>query len=103
MYHSMMRPGHSLGVVSLLLLVSFMFLACSSQPTPTLTLTPSIAPPVETEATIGLPTATVAATNATASPPTQIDARIAFHSHRDGNDEIYVMDGDGNKPIRFTN
>ena len=30
-------------------------------------------------------------------------AQIAFESNRDGNDEIYVMDADGNNPRRLTN
>jgi Tol biopolymer transport system component len=31
------------------------------------------------------------------------DAQIAFHSDRDGNDELYVMDADGFNPTRLTN
>jgi TolB protein len=30
------------------------------------------------------------------------DGRIAFSSFRDGNDELYVMNGDGTNPVRLT-
>ncbi len=29
--------------------------------------------------------------------------KIAFHSDRDGNDEVYVMDADGSNQTRLTN
>lgn len=37
-----------------------------------------------------------------ASGPTVHRDAIAFASNRDGNDEIYVMEADGSRPVRLT-
>ena len=41
-------------------------------------------------------------TEPTATPPVQFDVRIAFHSHREGKPEIFVMNPDGSGQKRLS-
>ena len=67
----------------------------SRQPAPT----PTPLPRLEAQKAVG-PTATPAPT--AILPQRPVGGRIAFHSNRDGNDEIYVMNADGSSQTRLT-
>jgi len=76
---------HKLRLYSLILIVVFIFTACTIPKTATETTT--------AETTIPETTAPEATTK----------GKIAFMSDRDGNYEIYIMNIDGSEQIRLTN
>lgn len=90
-------------ITSLYSAMAMILAACSAQaPTPV----PAAEQPIATKA---VPTATeIASTNTPESTDTQgvlgnITGIIAFVSNRDGNNEIYVMNGDGSGLANLTN
>ena len=95
MYHNLFR------ITLLVTAIAIILAACSAPATaqPMATLAP---------ATEAAPTATeVAPTNTPEPTATQVvlgvvEGTIAFHSNRDGNYEIYVMNGDGNGLTNLT-
>src|SRR6185436_2023005 len=97
MYHNSFR------ITVLVTAIAIILAACAA---PTIEQQPiaSVAP-----ATEAVPTVTeLAPTNTPEATATQvvlgvIEGRIAFQSDRDGNNEIYVMNGDGSGLINLTN
>ena len=70
-----------------------------ADPSPTHTPTPT---PTATPTPTHTPTPTPTHTP-TPTPTSPIEGRIAFHSNRDGNFEIYAMNADGSGVVRLTN
>ncbi len=86
-------------------------LPTSSSPTPAPTTTPTPTPVfTSTPIPTATPTATATATpigaptpTPTATPTPVGNGRIAFFSVRDGDGDIYLMEGNGSNPTRLTN
>ena len=97
MYHKLFR-------ITLLYTAIAIILAACGASTPT--LAQATTAPIATEVD---PTVTkIAPTNPPEPTPTQVvlgvvEGTIAFRSDRDGNDEIYVMNGDGSGQTNLTN
>ena len=73
-----------------------------AQPSPTAMPTNTLAPTATSRPTnTPVPTTTPRPTNTPV--PTPLTGRIAFHSERDGNPEIYVMNADGSDVTQLTN
>ncbi|MEP6895737.1 MAG: hypothetical protein ABI986_09040, partial [Chloroflexota bacterium] len=96
MYHNLFR-------ITLLCTTLAIILAACGAPIPT--SAPATQAPIATEA---IPTATeLAPTNTPEPTATQVvlgvvPGRIAFQTDRDGNYEIYVMNGDGSELMNLT-
>ena len=96
MYHNLFR------ITLLGTAIAITVAACAA---PTLTSSPANEAPIATDAA---PTATeIAPTNTLEPTATQvllgvIQGTIAFQSNRDGNNEIYIMNGDGSGLTNLT-
>jgi TolB protein len=98
MYHNLFR------VTLLCAAISLALTACGAVPTPT--LAPITEAPIATE--VVSTTTEIAPTNTPEPTATQVvlgvvAGTIAFVSNRDGNYEIYVMNGDGSELKNLTN
>ena len=86
------------------LIVVFVMGACLPS-TPEPTNTPAL-PPTPTRPRAATPTKPPTpepAKAGTPHPSSPADPKLAFHTDRDGNNEIYVMDADGSDPTNLTN
>src|SRR5689334_1156339 len=98
MYHHLFR------ITLLVAATAVVLVACAAQNP---TAAPTTKAPIAT--TKAVPTATeIAPTNTPEPTATQVvlgsvTGRIAFVSNRDGNDEIYIMNGDGSGLTNLTN
>ena len=96
--------NHTLFSITLLVTAILIILAACGVSAPS--LSPATEPPIATEAISTV--AETAATNVPEPTGTQvvlgvIESTIAFQSNRDGNDEIYLMNGDGSGLVNLTN